>query len=138
MDDENVALFTDQYELTMAQAYWAEGLNKRAVFSLFVRRLPASRNYLLACGLDTVLCVRGSEEDAATVGFETYFLWNLTRPMDPSGDEELRSALLDAGILRGGVVRVAPHIYPLPPVPSGCRSTWPARALPTASTSSRI
>ena len=55
VDDENVALLTDQYELTMAQAYWAEGLNKRAVFSLFVRRLPASRNYLLACGLDTVL-----------------------------------------------------------------------------------
>ena len=98
MDDKNVALLTDRYELTMAQAYWAEGLNKRAVFSLFVRRLPASRNYLLACGLDTVLCVRGSEEDAATVGFETYFLWNLTRSVDPGGDNELRSALLDAGI----------------------------------------
>ena len=30
------ALFTDLYELTMAQAYLAEGLTDRAVFSLFV------------------------------------------------------------------------------------------------------
>ncbi|KAB7624095.1 nicotinate phosphoribosyltransferase [Alkalilimnicola sp. S0819] len=49
------ALFTDLYELTMAQACLAEGLTGQAVFSLFVRRLPPSRNYLLACGLETVL-----------------------------------------------------------------------------------
>ena len=50
-----LALFTDLYELTMLQAYHEEGLNADAVFSLFVRRLPARRNYLLACGLDSVL-----------------------------------------------------------------------------------
>src|SRR5262245_39186843 len=49
------ALLTDLYELTMAQAYFEEGLSDAAVFSLFVRRLPARRNYLLACGLDDVL-----------------------------------------------------------------------------------
>lgn len=49
------ALLTDQYELTMIQAYWAEGLMDRAVFSLFVRRLPETRNYLLAAGVDAVL-----------------------------------------------------------------------------------
>src|SRR5262249_41211272 len=49
------ALLTDLYELTMAQAYFDEGLNDSAVFSLFVRRLPSRRNYLLACGLDDVL-----------------------------------------------------------------------------------
>jgi nicotinate phosphoribosyltransferase len=49
------ALFTDLYELTMLQAYFAQGMEERAVFSLFVRRLPERRNYLLACGLDTVL-----------------------------------------------------------------------------------
>lgn len=53
--DDNVALLVDQYELTMLQAYRAEGMTERAVFSLFVRRLPPTRNYLLACGLDTVL-----------------------------------------------------------------------------------
>nr|VFK13128.1 MAG: nicotinate phosphoribosyltransferase [Candidatus Kentron sp. LFY] len=49
------ALFTDLYELTMMQAYFEEGMKDTAVFSLFVRRLPARRNFLLACGLGTVL-----------------------------------------------------------------------------------
>lgn len=50
-----LALFTDLYELTMLQAYFEEGMTEKAAFSLFVRRLPARRNFLLACGLDTVL-----------------------------------------------------------------------------------
>ncbi len=50
-----LALFTDLYELTMAQAYFNEGMTDEAVFSLFVRRLPPQRNFLLACGLDSVL-----------------------------------------------------------------------------------
>jgi nicotinate phosphoribosyltransferase len=49
------ALFTDLYELTMLQAYLAEGMTDTAVFTLFVRRLPRQRNFLLACGLDSVL-----------------------------------------------------------------------------------
>jgi nicotinate phosphoribosyltransferase len=53
--ETDLALFTDLYELTMLQAYLEEGMNQQAVFSLFVRRLPRRRNYLLACGLDTVL-----------------------------------------------------------------------------------
>lgn len=53
--DENIALLTDQYELTMMQAYWRERMFDDAVFSLFVRRLPSSRNFLLACGLDDAL-----------------------------------------------------------------------------------
>jgi nicotinate phosphoribosyltransferase len=55
MDDGEALLLTDRYELTMLQAYHAEGMRERAVFSLFVRRLPEARNFLLACGLDTVL-----------------------------------------------------------------------------------
>ncbi|MBZ4329464.1 nicotinate phosphoribosyltransferase [Corallococcus sp. AS-1-12] len=49
------ALLTDLYELTMVDAYLAEGLHEEAAFSLFVRRLPAHRNYLLACGLEQAL-----------------------------------------------------------------------------------
>jgi nicotinate phosphoribosyltransferase len=49
------ALFADLYELTMMQAYLREGLSETAAFSLFVRRLPPTRNYLIACGLETVL-----------------------------------------------------------------------------------
>ncbi len=39
----------------MAQAYHAEGLTGWAAFDLYARRLPSSRNYLVACGLDAVL-----------------------------------------------------------------------------------
>lgn len=55
IEDRTIALFVDLYELTMAQAYVAEDMHDEAVFSLFVRRLPERRNYLLACGLDDVL-----------------------------------------------------------------------------------
>jgi nicotinate phosphoribosyltransferase len=51
----SLALFTDLYELTMLQAYFEEQMSEVAVFSLFVRRLPDRRNYLVACGLDDVL-----------------------------------------------------------------------------------
>ncbi|MEJ5339202.1 MAG: nicotinate phosphoribosyltransferase [Aquificaceae bacterium] len=49
------ALFTDLYELTMAQAYLEAGKTGRAVFSLFVRKLPENRNFLLSCGLEPLL-----------------------------------------------------------------------------------
>jgi nicotinate phosphoribosyltransferase len=50
------ALLTDLYQLTMAQAYFAEGMHERpAVFSLVARELPAGRNFLLACGLGPAL-----------------------------------------------------------------------------------
>ena len=52
--DTRSPLFTDLYQLTMLQAYFREGMDASAVFDLFVRRL-GKRNYLLACGLDTVL-----------------------------------------------------------------------------------
>ena len=68
----NLALFTDLYELTMAQAYFDEGMTDNAVFSLFVRRLPRQRNFLLACGLDSVLDylenLRFDEDDLAYLG----------------------------------------------------------------------
>ena len=48
--EHNLALLTDLYQLTMLQAYWREGMDGEAVFSLFARRLPPGRNYLLACG----------------------------------------------------------------------------------------
>jgi len=67
--NNGLALFTDLYELTMLQAYVEEGMTEQAVFTLFVRRLPKRRNFLLACGVDSVLefleTVHFSEEDLA-------------------------------------------------------------------------
>ncbi len=51
----STALFTDLYELTMAQVYLEKGKVDRAVFSLFVRELPKNRNFLVSCGLELLL-----------------------------------------------------------------------------------
>ena len=51
----DAALLTDLYELTMAAAFLREGINGTATFSLFVRRLPPERGFLVAAGLEDVL-----------------------------------------------------------------------------------
>ena len=65
----SLSLFTDLYELTMAQAYWQAGVTEQACFSLFVRRLPTDRGYLVFAGLDDMLDalsnLRFSEDDIA-------------------------------------------------------------------------
>lgn len=50
------------------------------------------------CGLARDVCVRWTAEDAADAGFDTRVLWDLTRSVDPSADEELRSALEARGV----------------------------------------
>jgi nicotinate phosphoribosyltransferase len=49
------ALLTDLYELTMAQSYLEHSKTGTAVFSLFCRTLPGERNFLVACGLETLV-----------------------------------------------------------------------------------
>lgn len=49
------ALFTDLYELTMAQAYHAEGMEQMAVFELAFREIPPHRNYIVAAGFSDVV-----------------------------------------------------------------------------------
>ncbi|ADC89306.1 nicotinate phosphoribosyltransferase [Thermocrinis albus DSM 14484] len=51
----HVGLATDLYELTMAQSYLEHGKTGRAVFSLFVRKLPERRNFLVSAGLETLM-----------------------------------------------------------------------------------
>jgi nicotinate phosphoribosyltransferase len=77
VSDANQALLTDLYQLTMMQAYWREGMGESAVFTMFVRRLPESRNYLLACGLTDALDylerVRFTDEAIDYLGSLPYF-----------------------------------------------------------------
>jgi nicotinate phosphoribosyltransferase len=49
------ALFTDLYELTMMQSYYAQEMNGIAVFELFFRELPPNRNFVMAAGLEDSL-----------------------------------------------------------------------------------
>ena len=48
-------LTTDLYELTMAAAYFDNHINDKAIFELFVRRLPRNRSFLIAGGLEQAL-----------------------------------------------------------------------------------
>ena len=52
---EDAALFTDLYELTMAQGYFSQGMSSQATFSLFVRPSRVKRSYLVSAGLEDVL-----------------------------------------------------------------------------------
>ena len=52
---ENLSLFTDLYELRMMQAYHNQSHNPEATFSLFFRRLPTNRGYLLTAGLEQAI-----------------------------------------------------------------------------------
>jgi nicotinate phosphoribosyltransferase len=50
------ALLTDLYELTMAAGFFDSGrVTHKAAFELSIRRLPAHRNYVIACGLPQVV-----------------------------------------------------------------------------------
>lgn len=53
-------LLTDLYELNMAAGYLSRGMTGPATFSLFVRRLPADRGFLVAAGLAD--CLRFLED----------------------------------------------------------------------------
>ena len=48
-------LLTDLYQLTMLQAYYEREMTQTAVFELFVRKLPAGRDFLIAAGLEQAL-----------------------------------------------------------------------------------
>ncbi|MDE3110381.1 MAG: nicotinate phosphoribosyltransferase [Acidobacteriota bacterium] len=52
---EYSGLLTDLYELTMAAGYFQTGFDGRATFELFIRQLPAHRNYLVVAGLEQAL-----------------------------------------------------------------------------------
>jgi nicotinamidase/pyrazinamidase len=42
--------------------------------------------------------VKWTAEDAADAGFRTYFIWDLTRPVDPGSDSRVRDELERRGV----------------------------------------
>ena len=63
----NLALLTDLYEFTMAEAYFQSEMFAPATFSLFIREYPQNRGYFISAGLEEVLAylsrIRYSQED---------------------------------------------------------------------------
>jgi len=81
VDEENMSMFTDLYELTMCASYFDNKRFEPATFDLFIRRLPPNRSYFLFAGLEQVLLflekVRFKEEHIDFLkkqGFKNEFL----------------------------------------------------------------
>ncbi|MBI2388166.1 MAG: nicotinate phosphoribosyltransferase [Deltaproteobacteria bacterium] len=73
----SLALHTDRYQLTMLAAYARTGLaERRAAFELFVRRLPPSRRFLVACGVgravEALRELRFSSDDLAWLEADSF------------------------------------------------------------------
>jgi len=62
----------------------------------YLRERGIERVYL--CGLARDVCVQWTAEDAVAAGFETWMVWDLTRSVNPSGDEALRASLEEQGV----------------------------------------
>jgi nicotinate phosphoribosyltransferase len=55
VDEENMSMLTDLYELTMCASYFDNRKLEPATFDLFIRRLPPNRSYFLFTGLEQIL-----------------------------------------------------------------------------------
>jgi nicotinate phosphoribosyltransferase len=55
VDEDELALVTDLYQLTMLETYFEHGQEGPAAFELFYRSLPETRNYVVAAGSETAL-----------------------------------------------------------------------------------
>jgi nicotinate phosphoribosyltransferase len=77
-------LLTDLYELNMAASYLRRGMTGAATFSLFARRLPPHRGFLIAAGLEDCLAFL---ESFSFTGDELAWLRNTPG----FGDEDLEA-----------------------------------------------
>jgi len=92
-------LLTDLYELNMAASYLRRGMAGPATFSLFARRLPAGRGFLVAAGLED--CLQFLESFSLT-GEDLDYL----RQAQGYGEDVLRAL---AGLRFTGEVRAVPE-----------------------------
>lgn len=53
---------------------------------------------VMLCGLARDVCVKWTAEDAVEAGFRTWFIWDLTRPVDSATDEQTRRDLDHLGV----------------------------------------
>lgn len=74
----------------------ARGERPRTGLAGMLAELEVGRVHI--AGLARDYCVRWSAEDSVEAGFATHVLWELTRPVDPGSDNEVRAALVDLGI----------------------------------------
>lgn len=55
VNEKNMGMLTDLYELTMCASYLDNKKNEQATFDLFIRKMPPNRSYFIFAGLEQVL-----------------------------------------------------------------------------------
>lgn len=69
MEQRNLTMLTDLYELTMMQGYYFSGNDKKVVFDVFYRNNPSRSSYAIMAGLEQVITyikeLSFSQEDIA-------------------------------------------------------------------------
>jgi nicotinate phosphoribosyltransferase len=55
LDPQETPLLIDLYHLTMAAGFFEHGFNDESCFAMWIRRMPASRGFLVAAGLERFL-----------------------------------------------------------------------------------
>jgi nicotinate phosphoribosyltransferase len=112
INEDEIGLLTDLYELTMTAAYWSSGLNEPATFELYFRRLPQNRSYILSAGLEQALHYLSSLEFSAKA-IEHLRSLEVFRAVNPGFWDFL------ADLKFTGEVRALPEgapVFPLEPV----------------------
>lgn len=73
----NSALFTDFYELTMAQGYWKENMDQEVVFDMFFRKNPFNGGFSVLAGneslMDVITSFRFSDDDIKYLASQKIF-----------------------------------------------------------------
>ena len=55
MNQRDLTLLTDFYELTMMQGYYEKGQNEIVIFDVFYRQNPCNGGYAICAGLEQVI-----------------------------------------------------------------------------------
>lgn len=74
----------------------AEGERPATGLAGYLRERGVRRVFV--CGLARDVCAKWTAEDAADADFETFFLWELSRSVDPSNDDRVRQDLQEHGV----------------------------------------
>ncbi len=76
--------------------YNAEGIRPPTGLTGYLREREVQSLFL--CGLARDVCVFWTALDGAKAGFECFFLWELTRAVNPQEDEQTRKSLREHGV----------------------------------------
>jgi nicotinamidase/pyrazinamidase len=74
----------------------ARGIRRPTGLAGYLREREVKNVYI--CGLARDVCCKWTVEDAASSGFQSHILWDLTRPVVPGSNDRNREEMLEGGV----------------------------------------